>query len=111
VGMKLDVAVLPVADAERVKDFCGRFGWRLAHASFSDSGFRVVRFTPPGPGGGELTTRGAEVSEVFHAATPGTQFQPDGTSGRVSGPAPDHGGYRSFAAYIGAEQARTELPT
>ena len=80
-GMKLEVAVLPVADAERVKDFYGQFGGRLDDASFSDSGFRLV------------------------------QFQPDGTSGRVSGPAPDYEGYRSFAAYIGAEQARTELPT
>ena len=34
------------------------------------------------------------VSEVFHDGTPGARFQPDGTSGRVSGPAP---GTRSYA--------------
>jgi pyruvate/2-oxoglutarate dehydrogenase complex dihydrolipoamide dehydrogenase (E3) component len=28
----------------------------------------------------ELVTRGAQVSEVFHAGTPGAQFQPDGAS-------------------------------
>ena len=37
----------------------------------------------------ELAARGVEVSEVFHPGTPGAQFQPDGTSGRVGGPAPD----------------------
>ena len=40
-----------------------------------------------------------EISEVFHAGTPGAQFQPDGTSGRVSGPAPAHGTYGSFASF------------
>jgi hypothetical protein len=36
---------------------------------------------------------------VFHAGTPGAQFQPDGTSGRVSGRAPDHASYGSFATF------------
>ena len=47
----------------------------------------------------ELVARGAKVSEEFHAGTPGAQFQPDGTSGRVSGPAPDHASYSSFATF------------
>jgi hypothetical protein len=47
----------------------------------------------------ELAARGVKVSEVFHAETPGAQFQPDGTSGRVRGPAPDHATYRSFATF------------
>ena len=34
----------------------------------------------------ELFARGAVVSEVLHAGTPGARFQPDGTIGRVSGP-------------------------
>ncbi len=33
------------------------------------------------------------------STTPGAQFQRDGTSGRVSGPAPDHASYRSFATF------------
>ena len=127
--MKLEVVVLPVADVERAKDFYGQLGWRLDADLRSDNGFRVVQFTPPGSGGSiqfgtnvtsaapgsaqglylivsdieaardELAARGAEVSEVFHAGTPGAQFQPDGTSGRVSGPAPDDGSYRSFATF------------
>jgi len=47
----------------------------------------------------ELVARGIEVSEVFHAGTPGAQFQPDSTGGRISGPAPDHASYRSFATF------------
>src|SRR5262249_36137032 len=46
-----------------------------------------------------LITRGAKVSEVFHARTPGAQFGPTGTGGRVSGPAPDHASYRSFSTF------------
>jgi catechol 2,3-dioxygenase-like lactoylglutathione lyase family enzyme len=129
VDMKLEVVVLPVANVERAKDFYRQLGWRLDADLPSDNGFRVVQFTPPGSGGSiqfgtnvtsaapgsaqglylivsdieaardELAARGAEVSEVFHAGTPGAQFQPDGTSGRVSGPAPDDGSYRSFATF------------
>lgn len=36
---------------------------------------------------------------MFHAGTPGAQFQPDGTSGRVSGPDPEHRSYFSFATF------------
>ena len=111
--LKLEVVVIPVSDVDRAKEFYGRLGWRLDADFAFDNGFRVVQFTPPGsgcsiqfgtnitsaaPGSAqglylivsdieaardELAARGAEVSEVFHAGTPGAQFQPDGTSGRV----------------------------
>jgi hypothetical protein len=104
-------------------------GWRLDAYFAFDNGFRVVQFTPPGsgcsvqfgtnitsaaPGSAqglylivsdieaareELAARGAAISGVFHATTPGAQFQRDGTTGRVSGPAPDHASYRSFATF------------
>jgi catechol 2,3-dioxygenase-like lactoylglutathione lyase family enzyme len=129
VDMKFEVAVIPVSDADRAKEFYGRLGWRLDADFPFDNGFRVVQFTPPGSGcsiqfgtkitsaapgsaqglylvvpdieaaRGELAAHGAEVSEVFHAGTPGVQFQPDGTSGRVGGPAPDHASYSSFATF------------
>jgi len=129
VDSKLEVVVIPVSDADRAKEFYGRLGWRLDADFPFDNGFRVVQFTPPGsgcsiqfgtkitpaaPGSAqglylivsdieaardELATRGAEVSEVFHAGTPGAQFQPGGTSGRVSGPAPGHASYGSFATF------------
>jgi catechol 2,3-dioxygenase-like lactoylglutathione lyase family enzyme len=129
VDMKLEVVVIPVSDVDRAKEFYGGLGWRLDADFPFDNGFRVVQFTPPGSGCSvqfgtnitsaaprsaqglylivsdieaarvELVARGVEVSEVFHAGTPGAQFQPHGTSGRVSGPAPDHATYRSFATF------------
>src|ERR1700687_6188544 len=48
VDLKLEVVVIPVADADRSKAFYAGLGWRLdAHFSL-DNGFRVVQFTPPG---------------------------------------------------------------
>jgi catechol 2,3-dioxygenase-like lactoylglutathione lyase family enzyme len=129
VDMKLEVVVIPVADVDRAKRFYGGLGWRLDADFPFDNGFRVVQFTPPGSGcsiqfgtnitsaapgsaqglylivseieaaRAEFVARGVEVSEVFHSGTPGAQFQPDGTSGRVSGPSPDHTSYRSFATF------------
>src|SRR5947209_3276611 len=129
VDMKFEVIVIPVADADRSKQFYSSLGWRLdADLSF-DNGFRVVQFTPPGsalsvqfgtkmttapPGSArglylvvsdiqaardDLAARGANVSHVFHATTPGAQFQPDGATGRLDGPAPEHKSYFSFATF------------
>jgi catechol 2,3-dioxygenase-like lactoylglutathione lyase family enzyme len=127
--MRLEVVVIPVADVDRAKKFYGNLGWRLDADFSFDNGFRVVQFTPPGSGcsiqfgtkitpaapgsaqglylivpdievaRGELVARGVDVSEAFHAGTPGAQFQPDRTSGRVGGPAPDHASYASFATF------------
>src|SRR5882757_4437473 len=46
-----------------------------------------------------LAVRGVRISDVFHPATPGAQFQPDGTSGRVGGASPDRTSYGSFATF------------
>jgi catechol 2,3-dioxygenase-like lactoylglutathione lyase family enzyme len=129
VDMKVEVVVIPVSDVDRAKEFYGSLGWRLDADFLFDNGFRVVQFTPPGSGcsvqfgsnitsavpgsarglyliasdieaaRAELAARGVDVSEVFHPETPGAQFQPDGTSGRVSAPAPDHASYSSFATF------------
>jgi catechol 2,3-dioxygenase-like lactoylglutathione lyase family enzyme len=129
VDMKFEAVMIPVSDVDREKKFYGDLGWRLDVDFRFDNGFRVVQFTPPGsgcsiqfgtkttsaaPGSAhglylivsdiqaardELVAHGVNVSEVFHAGTPGAQFQPDGTSGRVSGPAPDHATYGSFATF------------
>ena len=45
-----------------------------------------------------LVARGVDVSEVFHPGAPGAYFQPD-SSARLSGPAPDHTSYRSYATF------------
>jgi catechol 2,3-dioxygenase-like lactoylglutathione lyase family enzyme len=129
VDLKLEAIVIPVADVDRAKKFYQNLGWRLDADFPFDNGFRVVQFTPPGSGcslqfGSNITTaapgsarglylvvsdieaaradlaaHGVEVSEVFHPTVPGAQFQPEGSVGRVGGPAPEHGSYRSFATF------------
>jgi catechol 2,3-dioxygenase-like lactoylglutathione lyase family enzyme len=128
VDLKLEVVVIPVSDVDRAKEFYSSLGWRLDADFPFDNGFRVVQLTPPGsgcsvqfgtnltaaaPGSAQgmylvvadieaarddLVARGADVSEVFHPASPGAQFQPDG-AGRATGPAPEHATYSSFATF------------
>uniref|UniRef100_Q01W13 Glyoxalase/bleomycin resistance protein/dioxygenase n=1 Tax=Solibacter usitatus (strain Ellin6076) TaxID=234267 RepID=Q01W13_SOLUE len=127
--LKFEAVVIPVSDVDRAKQFYGNLGWRLDADFAFDNGFRVVQFTPPGSGcsvqfgtkittaaagsasglylivadieaaRGELAAHGAKVSEVFHAGTPGAQFQPEGSRDRIGGPAPDHASYSSFATF------------
>jgi catechol 2,3-dioxygenase-like lactoylglutathione lyase family enzyme len=129
VDLKLEVVVIPVSDVDRAKRFYERLGWRLDADFAFDNGVRVVQFTPPGSGcsvqfgtnitsaapgsaqglylivsdidaaRADLAAHGADASEVFHPESPGAQFQPDGASGRVLGPAPDRASYRSFVTF------------
>jgi catechol 2,3-dioxygenase-like lactoylglutathione lyase family enzyme len=147
VDLKLEVVVIPVSDVDRAKRFYGSLGWRLDADFAFDNGFRVVQFTPPGsgcsvqfgvnitsaaPGSAqglylivsdieaardELVARGTGINEVFHAGTPGAQFQRSGTSGRISGPAPDRASYSSFATFSDPDgngwllqEVKTRLP-
>jgi len=110
--LKLEVAVLPVADIERAKRFYEKLGWRLDADFIRPDGSRAVQLTPPGspasihlgsaPGNflivsdidaarTELIGRGVEVSEVFH---PGT-----GPGGRDKGPHPERRSYSSLAVF------------
>jgi catechol 2,3-dioxygenase-like lactoylglutathione lyase family enzyme len=116
VDMKLEVVTIPVSDVERATKFYLGLGWRQ---DVTPPGSGVVQFTPPGsacsvhfgtnrtaaaPGSAqnqflivsdiqaardELAGRGVEVSEIFHF----------GPNGRISGPAPDHATYSSFATF------------
>ena len=125
--MKLEVVVVPVSDVGKAKDFYQGLGWRLDADFAKSEDFRVVQLTPPGspcsiifgtgltsaaPGSAdglqlvvtdieaaraELTSRGAEVSEVFHDA--GGVFHHAGTEGRAAGPAPEHKSYGSFVSF------------
>ena len=127
--LKFEAAVIPVTDVDRAKEFYERLGWRLDADFAFDNGFRVVQFTPPGspasvqfgtnitsaaPGSAqglylvvsdvetarkELAARGVEISEVFHAESPGAQFKPGDATGRVTGPVGDRASYGSFATF------------
>lgn len=120
VDMKLEVITIPVSDFDRAKEFYGGLGWRL-DADFSNGSDRAIQFTPPGspcsihfaasgvPGSvrglflvvsdiqaarDDLVRRGVEVSEIFHYAAGPAPF-----GGRVSGIAPDHQSYGSYATF------------
>jgi catechol 2,3-dioxygenase-like lactoylglutathione lyase family enzyme len=121
VDMKLEVALIPVSDVDRAKEFYTRLGWRLDDDIVMGDDFRVVQLTPPGSGcsisfgkgvtaaapgsfrGGlivsdieaaheELVARGINASEVFH----GSPFSP---AGRISGPDPERQSYRSYVSF------------
>ncbi len=125
--VKLEVVVVPVSDVDRAKRFYQGLGWRLDADLAVDEGYRVVQLTPPGsacsiifgegvtsapPGSYEglqlsvydieaaradLIGRGVDVGELFHDVT--GIFHHAATEGRVSGPAPEHADYGSFAAF------------
>jgi len=118
VDMKLEVVTLPVSDVDRAKGFYQSLGWRLDADIAVGDAFRVVQLTPPhsacsiafgkgvttGEPGSvqrlilavydvdaarkELTSRGIEVSEVFHLA-----------GGRVPGPDPEGRSYQTYASF------------
>ena len=126
---KLEAVVIPVADADRAKEFYLGLGWRLDADRAAGDSFRIVQLTPPGsdcsiqfgtgltsgaPGSAqdlylivsdieaaraELVTHGVEASEVFHEGAPGARFITDGTNGRLSGRAPDDASYGSFVSF------------
>lgn len=125
--MKLEVAVLPVSDVDRAKDFYTTAGFRLDADFAIEEGYRIVQVTPPGseasiifgeglttaePGStqglhlvvtdivaakDELQDKGVDVSELFHDAT--GAFHHAGTTARVSGPDPERRDYGSFASF------------
>jgi catechol 2,3-dioxygenase-like lactoylglutathione lyase family enzyme len=128
VDMKMEVVVLPVSDVDRAKEFYVNLGWRLDADVAAGEDFRLVEVTPPGsacsiqfgtnltaatPGSAqglylvvsdtaaahdELVALGVEVGEVFHEGGRGARFD-ELSNGRVSGPDPDHGSYRSFVSF------------
>jgi catechol 2,3-dioxygenase-like lactoylglutathione lyase family enzyme len=122
VDLKLEVVIIAVSDVERSKQFYGSLGWRLDADFAIGDDIRIVQFTPPGsacsigfgrgvtaaaPGSAkglelivsdivaaraELAGHGIAVSELFHGS-------PFSAAGRISGPDPERGSYKSYAAF------------
>jgi catechol 2,3-dioxygenase-like lactoylglutathione lyase family enzyme len=121
VDMKLEVALIPVSDVDRAKEFYTRLGWRLDGDTVMGNDFRVVQLTPPGSGcsisfgkgvtatapgslrGGlivsdieaahkDLVAKGINTSEMFH----GSPFSP---AERISGPDPERQSYSSYVSF------------
>jgi catechol 2,3-dioxygenase-like lactoylglutathione lyase family enzyme len=143
--VRLEVVVLPVSDVDRAKGFYESLGWRLDAEATVEERYRLVQFTPPGSGcsiifgegvtsarpgsfeglhlavhdideaRADLIGRGVDVSETFHDVT--GIFHHAGTEGRLSGPAPGHADYGSFASFRDPDgngwvlqEIRTRLP-
>ena len=129
VDLKLEVVVIPVADPDRVEGVlradsgggstptsrstttsASSSSRRPARPPRSSSARRSPRPRRARPAGlylivsdieaarDALAGLGVEISEVFHPGAPGAQFAQDGAD-RVSGPAPDHATYGSFATF------------
>jgi catechol 2,3-dioxygenase-like lactoylglutathione lyase family enzyme len=119
--MHLEVAVIPVADVDRSKQFYQRLGWRLDDDVAPMDGLRIVQFTPPGsgcsvtfgigittaaPGSAESTLvvsdvvsthkdlvgRGIEAVDVWHGP-------PFPVHVRQPGPDPERASYGSFCSF------------
>ena len=121
IDMKFEVAIVPVSNVDRAKEFYTKLGWRVDDDVVMGDDFRVVQLTPPGsassisfgkgvtdakPGSfrGGLIVSDIEVAhklvvaggigatEVFH----GSPFSP---AGRIGGPDPDRKSYSSYVAF------------
>ena len=135
VDLKLEAIPIPVSDVDRAKAFYGGLGWRLDADFMIGKTFRAVQLTPPGspcsihlnttavPGSAqgmflvvsdieaartELTSRGVDVSGVFHF---------DGDHNAVPGPDPERPSYGSYASFADPDgnrwvlqQVTTRLP-
>jgi catechol 2,3-dioxygenase-like lactoylglutathione lyase family enzyme len=135
--MKLEAVILPVADVDRAKEFYESLGWKLDADFEAGEDFRLVQLTPPGSGcsiqfgknltsaepGGigdlhvavadieatreELSSRGVEVSEVYHCLNGlacryrdvGELLPDAGLDAREDGPDPEGRSYSSFASF------------
>jgi len=121
VDMKLEVALIPVSDVDRAKQFYQHLGWRLDADDAPAKNVRIVQFTPPGsgcsvtfgngltaaaPGSAaaalivsdieaahdELIRRGIDASEMWHGA-------PFPLEARLPGPDPKRTSYGSFFSF------------
>ena len=144
VALKLEVVIIPVSDVDRAKRFYESLGWRLDADFTNGDDWRAVQLTPPGspcsiifgkgvttavPGSlqgtflvvddikaarAELLGYGVDVSEVFHFDG---VLRVVGTKGRVPGPDPERGSYRSWASFSDPDgngwmlqEVKTRLP-
>ena len=57
VDLKFEVALVPVSDVDRAKEFYTRLGWRLDDDVVMGNDFRIAQFTPPGQGARSRSAR------------------------------------------------------
>jgi catechol 2,3-dioxygenase-like lactoylglutathione lyase family enzyme len=59
VDMKLEVALIPVSDVDRAKEFYTKLGWRLDADDVMGNDLRIVQLTPPAPTARSRSARGS----------------------------------------------------
>jgi hypothetical protein len=59
VDMKLEVALIPVSDVDRAKEFYTKLGWRLDADDAMGNDFRIVQLTPPARAARSRSARGS----------------------------------------------------
>ena len=121
VDVKIEVALIPISDVDRAKEFYKRLGWRLDADDAPAKNVRIVQFTPPGsgcsvtfgngltaaaPGSAaaalivsdieaahdELIRRGIDASQMWHGAA----FPEEA---RLPGPDPKRTSYGTFCSF------------
>ena len=127
--MKLEVAIVPVSDVDRAKEFYKRLGFREDIDLVGADGFRVVQLTPPGSpcsiifGNGVTSARPGSIDRLVlvvhdieaarddlrsHGVEVGLVHDAGGGlgggfhtdgNGRAPGPDPQHRSYASYASF------------
>jgi predicted enzyme related to lactoylglutathione lyase len=121
VDFRLEIAIIPVSDVDRSKQFYEGIDWRLDDDIAPMADLRIVQFTPPGSGASvtfgqgltsatpgsavagltvsdieaahdDLVGHGVDASEIWH----GPPFPPEA---RQPGPDPERRSYGSFFSF------------
>jgi catechol 2,3-dioxygenase-like lactoylglutathione lyase family enzyme len=96
VDEKLEAVVIPVADADRAKEFYLGLGWRLDADRAAGDSFRIIQLMPPGSDC--CIQFGTGLTSAAHG-------EHEKRIGHADANWPDW-----YARYMVAEQAGTELP-
>jgi len=68
VDMKLEVALIPVSDVDRAKEFYTKLGCRLDADDVMGNDFRIVQLTPPGLGLLGLVRQGGHIRGAWRSS-------------------------------------------
>jgi catechol 2,3-dioxygenase-like lactoylglutathione lyase family enzyme len=115
VDEKLEVVVIPVADADRAKEFYLGLGWRLDADRAAGDSFRIVQLTPPGSdcsiqfGTGLTSAPPGSARDLYLADAMRRASAAHGEHEKRIGAA-DANWPDWYARYMVAERAGTELP-
>jgi catechol 2,3-dioxygenase-like lactoylglutathione lyase family enzyme len=101
VGMKFEVAIVPVSDVDRSKAFYTKLGWRVDDEIVNGKDFRAVQLTPPNSAAS--ITFGKGVTDAKPGSFRGGLIVSDIVAAHkqiaTSGPDPERKTYSSYVAF------------